>query len=195
VSLLAPVSSAASFSDNLSVLEPYIKPNEALYIILRRYPTVPHLAVVTYVPDAAPVRQKMLFASTRLTLVRELGSEHFRDTIFTTLAEELTAKGFKKHDAHAALAAPLTEEERSLGAVKQAEQEAGRGTGTKEIHLSKSFGMPIAEDALAALKDLSSETGRKLVMLVGSLAAHPMLCCPWSTQTLTTIPICIENQC
>jgi len=28
---------------------------------------------VTYVPDKAPVRQKMLYASTRLTLTRELG--------------------------------------------------------------------------------------------------------------------------
>lgn len=32
---------------------------------------------VTYVPDKAPVRMKMLFASTRLTLVRELGELGF----------------------------------------------------------------------------------------------------------------------
>lgn len=122
---------------------------------------------MTYVPDAAPVRQKMLFASTRLTLVRELGSEHFRETIFATTAEELTPAGFEKHDAHSALAAPLTEEERTLGDVKRAEQEAGGGTGTREIHLSKSLAMPVAEDALAALKALGDEgSGTGLVMLV-----------------------------
>ncbi|GKT81860.1 cofilin/tropomyosin-type actin-binding protein [Colletotrichum tofieldiae] len=104
----------------------------------------------------------MLFASTRLTLVRKLGSEHFRESIFATAPEELSAKGFAKHDAHTELEAPLTEEERSLGAVKQAEQEASTGTGTREIHLSKTLAMPIAEDALAALKELSSNGGKVL---------------------------------
>lgn len=39
---------------------------------------------VTYVPDKAPVRQKMLFASTRLTLVRELGMSTYAATSYTT---------------------------------------------------------------------------------------------------------------
>lgn len=111
----------------------------------------------------------MLFASTRLTLVRELGSEHFRDTVFANSAEELTPQGFKKQDAHSEMAAPLTEEERTLGAVKRAEQEAGAGTGVKEIHLSKNMNMPIDDEALQALKELADESGsRSLVMMVGS---------------------------
>lgn len=127
---------------------------------------------MTYVPDAAPVRQKMLFASTRLTLVRELGGEHFRDTPFATSANELTPAGFDRHDRHAETPAPLTEEERTLGDVKRAEQEAGAGTGTREIHLSKSLAMPVAEDAIAALKELGAEAGgRTLVMLVSSRPA------------------------
>lgn len=120
---------------------------------------------VTYVPDSAPVRQKMLFASTRLTLVRELGSEHFRETIFATTAAELTPEGFEKHDKHAGLDAPLTEEEESLGRVKRAEMEAGQGSGRREIHLSKSLAMPVGEDALAALGELGKGE-RGLVMLV-----------------------------
>lgn len=133
---------------------------------------------VTYVPDTAPVRQKMLFASTRLTLVRELGTEHFRETIFATTAAELTPAGFDKHDAHTALDAPLTEEEKSLGEVKRAEQEAGSGTGVREIHLSKNLNMPISEDALEALKHLSSES-RQLVMLVCGFVSllYPQFSC------------------
>lgn len=120
----------------------------------------------------------MLFASSRLTLVRELGSEHFRETIFATNASELTAEGFEKHDAHTQLEAPLTEEERSLGEVKRAEQEAGAGTGTRAIHLSKSLDMPITNDADAALKELAGGSGRILVMLVSSrftLSALPLV--------------------
>jgi twinfilin len=135
-------------------------------MILRRYDTAPHLLAITYVPDAAPVRQKMLFASTRLTLVRELGTEHFRETIFVTMPEELSEGGFQKHDAHTKLAAPLTEEERTLGEVKRAEQEAGSGTGTREIHLSKNLNMPVSEDALAAIKAVGEDGGRTVTMLV-----------------------------
>lgn len=135
-------------------------------MILRRYDTAPKFLAITYVPDAAPVRQKMLFASTRLTFVRELGSEHFRETIFVTTPEELSERGFQKHDAHSKLDAPLTEEERTLGEVKKAEQEAGVGTGTKEIHLSKSFAMPVAQDAIAAMREVGLDGGRVVTMLV-----------------------------
>ncbi|KAK2066695.1 hypothetical protein P8C59_000486 [Phyllachora maydis] len=166
VTLLTPASPGQSFESNVSsLLTPHVKKDEALFVILRRDAAAPFLAAVTYVPDTAHVRQKMLFASTRLTLLRELGSEHFRESIFATTPEDLSPAGFQKHDAHSAVAAPLTEEERTLGEVKRAEQEAGSGTGTKEIHLSKSFAMPIAENALAALKELAGESGRLLVML------------------------------
>lgn len=163
-------SQSASFNDNLPSLQQHLQPNAALYLILRRHEAAPSFLAVTYVPDAAPVRQKMLFASTRLTLVRELGSEHFRETIFTTMADELTAAGFQNHDAHAKLDAPLTDEEQTLGAVKRAEQEAGLGTGTREIHLSKSLNMPVKEDAIAAMKDVGQPGGRSVTMLVGLVA-------------------------
>ncbi|OAA50354.1 twinfilin-1 [Metarhizium rileyi] len=158
-------SKSSSFPENLTSLQSHLKPNIALYILLRRYDEIPRLTAVSYVPDAANVRQKMLFASTRLTLVRELGSEHFRESIFVTTADELSESGFKELDAHTQLAAPLTEEERTLGEVKRAEQEAGSGTGTREIHLSKNFGMPMSEDAIAALKELCQDGGRVVTML------------------------------
>jgi twinfilin-like protein len=157
-------STSSSFEQNLSSLAPHITPDTALYIILRRYEDSPQFVAVTYVPDSARVRQKMLFASTRLTFVRELGTEHFRETIFATTAEELTESGFKKHDAHTKIDAPLTEEERTLGEVKRAEQAAGAGTGSREIHLSKNLQMPVSEDALAALSEVG-ESGRSVVML------------------------------
>ncbi|KAI1828164.1 actin depolymerizing protein [Xylaria intraflava] len=157
--------SQSDFQRNLTQLTPYLKPDEPLFLLLRRHDNAPFLIAVTYVPDAAKVRQKMLFAATRLTLVRELGTEHFRETIFTTTAEELTPAGFERHDKHTELDAPLTEEERTLGEVKRAEAEAGAGTGVREIHLSSTMTMPINGDALYALGDLSRDDGRALVML------------------------------
>ncbi len=163
--VLEPATS--SFADDLSLLEPHLQPKEALYIILRRYPSsesAPFVAI-TYVPDAAPVRQKMLFASTRLTLTRELGIERFRETIFATTKDELTPQGFEKHDRHTKLEAPLTEEEQSLGEVKRKEAEEGRGMNERKSHVSSGVSMPVSDEALQALKGLASG-GDNLIQLV-----------------------------
>ncbi|KAI9742651.1 MAG: Twinfilin-1 [Claussenomyces sp. TS43310] len=155
-------SETPDFFSDLSLLSSHLKDNEAAYIILRRYPdTSDGFVAITYVPNSAPVRQKMLFASTRLTLVRELGIERFRETIFATEKAELTGDGFKKHDQHTQLDAPLTEEEQALGAVKKAEAEEGRGMSGKKSHVSAGLTMPVSEDALNALRSLGDSSGQK----------------------------------
>ncbi|CZS93494.1 related to TWF1-twinfilin, an actin monomer sequestering protein [Rhynchosporium agropyri] len=174
LTVLSPASD--SFSDDLSLLAPHLDPKVALYIILRRYAsseTAPFVAI-TYVPDSAPVRQKMLFASTRLTLVRELGIERFRETIFATTKEELTPQGFVKHDKHVGLAAPLTEEEQSLGEVKRKEAEEGRGMNERKSHVSSGVSMPISDEAVQALKGLASESGNNLVQLKINIPTETM---------------------
>ena len=143
-----------------------IKDDEAVYIILRRYQNVPDgYVAVTYVPDHAHVRSKMLFASTRSTLVRELGIERFRETIFATTKQELTPDGWRKHDKHRELNAPLTEEEQALQGVKDAEAEASRGTTAKSSHVSSGLSFPMATDALDALRELAHGT-HSLIQLV-----------------------------
>lgn len=151
-----PAASTTDFTANLAQLTDHLKEDQALYLLLRQYGKTVEggktaLLAVTYVPDTAKVRQKMLFASTRLTLVRELGKEHFPETLLVTMAEELTPAGFERHARHSALEAPLTEQERTLGEVRRAEAEAGSGMGVRELTLSKHMNMPVDEDALAAL--------------------------------------------
>jgi twinfilin-like protein len=70
----------------------------------------------------------MLFASSQLTLRRELGTEHFSETIFCTTPKELSAQGWKDHLAHVASPPPLTEEERGLESIKDAEASEVGGT-------------------------------------------------------------------
>ncbi|KAF3906683.1 Twinfilin-1 [Dactylellina cionopaga] len=90
-----------SFEEDLTQLDSLLKDNEPAYIVLRRLDTGPAPFVcITYVPDIAHVRKKMLFASTRNTFVRELGTERFSETMFATMKAEVTPEGFKKHDAH-----------------------------------------------------------------------------------------------
>jgi hypothetical protein len=63
------------FRSDLSGLSQHLSKDEARYILLKQDGSAADgYIAVTYVPDTAKVRQKMLFASTRLTLVRELRS-------------------------------------------------------------------------------------------------------------------------
>ncbi|OBT58935.1 hypothetical protein VE04_00858 [Pseudogymnoascus sp. 24MN13] len=187
--------STSDFFSDLDLLTPHVTDKEAAYIILRRYPDdSDSFIAVTYVPDAAPVRQKMLFASTRLTLIRELGIERFRETIFATTKAELTADGFRKHDKHVELEAPLTEEELALGAVKRAESEEGRGSNVKRSHISDHFAMPISDDALGALKKLGDSAGRdNLVQLKINIASETIELASTSSATLPELSTVISS--
>ncbi|KZF21511.1 actin depolymerizing protein [Xylona heveae TC161] len=144
------------FLSDVSSLDSLLKEKEAAYVILRRYDAPDGFVAVTYVPDTANVRQKMLFASTRLTLVRELGTERFRETLFATTKEELTAEGWKRHDQHGETKAPLTEEEQSLQIVKEAEAEISGGTTARSNHVKSLVHFPVSDEAMNALKNLKS---------------------------------------
>lgn len=162
-------SSASTFLDDLSNLSTHIQPNEALYILLRRADSLSSpdksLVAVTYVPNAAPVRQKMLFASTRLTLVRELGGEHFPESIFTTEADELTATGWQKHVQHTQSSNPLTAEEQSLQDIKDAEALESRGTRGQSLAQGGRLAIRADDDIAEALRTLGQQGGDNLVQL------------------------------
>ncbi|MCJ1277328.1 Twinfilin-1 [Puttea exsequens] len=154
---LTPVHSipaaSTSFHDDLPAVKEKLAANQAAYIILRRYQNAPDgYVAVTYIPDSAPVRQKMLFASTRLTLVRELGKERFRELLFVTELKELDRDGWEKHEASGALKAPLTEEERTLQDVKEAEEAESRGTAGRRLVTGGHLSLKISEEARGALR-------------------------------------------
>lgn len=162
-------SNSGDFYKDLEELDTILKDNEAVYVIIRRHDNS-HGArdiyvAVTYVPDTANVRQKMLFASTRLTLVRELGAERFRETVFATTKQELTAEGWRKHEKHENLQAPLTQEEQTLRGVKEAEAETSTGTTGRNVHVGSRINFPVSDDALNALKELK-DGNENLVQLV-----------------------------
>jgi twinfilin-like protein len=109
----------------------------------------------------------MLFASTRLTLARELGSENFTESVFCTLKEELTEQGWRKHEAHVEGENPLTEEERNLEGIKEAEVMEVGGTGRRGGGYGGPSGglkMNAGEGVVEALSGLQDGG---LVMLVG----------------------------
>ncbi|KAL6717007.1 Twinfilin-1 [Lecanora helva] len=156
------------FHSDLSALPSYLQKNAAAYIILSRYQNAPDgFVAVTYIPDSAPVRQKMLFASTRLTLVRELGTERFRESMFVTEIKELEQEGWRKHEASGALKAPLTEEEESLKGIKESEAEERGGTAGRRLETGGRLSIAMSDEARIELEGFK-ESENNLLQLVCS---------------------------
>ncbi|KAL1925027.1 uncharacterized protein VTP21DRAFT_4681 [Calcarisporiella thermophila] len=122
-----------------------------------------------YVPDSAKVRDKMLYASTRATLTKELGDSRFVDAMYGTDARDFTLEGYRQHLAHKNAEAPLTERERELAEVKNAETVASEQLLTSSSRRNHAAGVtfPLSADALDALRALSikEERNHNLVQL------------------------------
>ncbi|KAJ5953321.1 hypothetical protein N7454_000217 [Penicillium verhagenii] len=162
--------SPADFYASIPKLSSILQPKTPVYLLLRR-PTAgsSSLVALTYIPYNAPVRPKMLFASTRSTLVRELGTEKFTSNVFATEEEEVVGEtswrerdgelpgGVKREEM-------MSEKERQLEAVRIAEAEARSGTPQRDIGIGGTFGpgsgsgmeisMSVDEGAIKALADI-----------------------------------------
>jgi twinfilin-like protein len=110
----------------------------------------------------------MLFASTRTSLTRELGTEKFGSSVFATEEDEIIGQdAWKERDGAAAGVGReelMGEKERELEAVRRAEAEARNGTPRSDIGIGGTFGpgsgsgmrvtMPVDDAAKTALKEL-----------------------------------------
>lgn len=101
----------------------------------------------------------MLFASTRLTLVRELGGEHFAESVFCTEPEDLTAAGWERHIKHTESGVPLTEQERESKELREAEALESGGTGGKSLVQGGRLAIRADDSITGALKALAAGSG------------------------------------
>jgi len=116
----------------------------------------------------------MLFASTRITLTRDLGGEHFPETVFCTDADELTAQGWAKHVAHTESENPLTKEEQDLEDIKQAEALESRGTQGHSLTQGGRIAIRADDDISAALRTLGEGGSENLVQLRMDVATETL---------------------
>ncbi|KAJ5900658.1 uncharacterized protein N7473_004728 [Penicillium subrubescens] len=144
ISFTGSSTSPDAFYTSLSQISSILQPKTPIYLLLRRpLGSKTTLVALTYIPSNAPVRPKMLFASTRSTLVRELGTEKFDDTVFATEEEEIVGReAWSERDGDKAgvgREALMGEKERELEAVRRAEAEARSGTPQRDIGIGGNF--------------------------------------------------------
>ncbi|PYH45622.1 twinfilin [Aspergillus saccharolyticus JOP 1030-1] len=150
---LAFTSPSNDFYASLPQLAGILEPKTPIYLLLRRPATIGtgELLALTYIPSNAGVRHKTLFAATRATLARELGTEKFAATIFATDEEEVVGEeAWREREAEqknpsgrgvggAAREELMGEKERELEAVRRAEEEARSGTPGRDIGIGGTF--------------------------------------------------------
>ncbi|RKP10260.1 hypothetical protein THASP1DRAFT_34169 [Thamnocephalis sphaerospora] len=171
----AAVASSQERAIKVSIVEDFDRVTELLeerkpaYVLYRLDSKTPagdyEWLFLFYVPDRATVRDKMLYASTRATLTKELGDSRFSDSIYGTTMEEFTLQGYRQHIRHQQAAAPLTEAEEQLARVKIAEASVDIGTTSRRSHIV-GVAFPVSEEATAKLvKFASADRESNLVVL------------------------------
>lgn len=109
--------------------------------------------LLSWVPDEASIRQKMVYASTKATLKQEFGSAHITEEIHATTRDESTFEGYQKHKKAFAAPAPLTTREEEIAELRKTEVNTEINTDTRHQTLG-GISCPISEATKQAIMDL-----------------------------------------
>jgi len=109
--------------------------------------------LITWSPDDSPVREKMMYASTKATLKLEFGGGQISDEFFATSMEDISLSAFQKHRRSQSSPAPLTFEEEELQKIKKMEVGVDIGIDTKHQTI-QGVAFPISDAGIAALFEM-----------------------------------------
>jgi len=108
---------------------------------------------ISWSPDSAPVRQKMLYASTKATLKQEFGSAQIKEELHGTILSDVTLDGYKRYKKNVAAPAPLSMREEERKKIKKSEINTEININTKQQTLS-GVSFPLTESATQAISDM-----------------------------------------
>lgn len=153
-------SASGTWENDFDKVGTLLKDKEACYVFYKfdRNPEdeVTKWLLVIYIPDNAPVRSKMLFASTKSTLKTEFGGAQFIvDEVNATIKSELTYNGYQDHVEHKAAPVPLSLEEMEIQRIKESEVRTDVSVDTKHQTM-QGLAFPMSDaskDALMMLKE------------------------------------------
>jgi len=110
----------------------------------------------TWSPDSSPIRQKMLYASTKATLKKEFGAGQIKEEVFATTKDETTWTGYLKHKRNRDAPAPLSMSEEERAEIKRAEVNTDIGVDTRHKTL-QGLAFPLTAKAIDALNNFKSK--------------------------------------
>ncbi|KAF8609999.1 actin depolymerizing protein [Ceratobasidium sp. AG-I] len=158
---------SGELSQEFSQLQDILEDNVPAYILARTDDADNTWLFISYVPDSAKVRDKMLYASTRGALTKALGDQRFKDNIFATSKSDLTPEAYEAHQRHLAAPKPLTARERELEEIRAAERESSsayEGSGVRQSIVGSRVGMKWTDEVGDALRNIAP--GRAVIVSI-----------------------------
>lgn len=131
------------------------KPCYVLYRLDEKTPLGYGWLLLSWIPDSATVREKMLYASTKATLKTEFGSAHIKEELHASSMEETTLEGYFKNKKAFAAPAPLTTREEELNELKKTEVHTEISIDTRHQTLG-GLACPWTEETTSAVKELAN---------------------------------------
>ncbi|XP_011666942.1 twinfilin-1-like [Strongylocentrotus purpuratus] len=121
---------------------------------------------IPFIPDNSPVRQKMLYASTKATMKRSFGgTSHIDEELPGTTKNEVSFEGYKKHLEMKAAPGPLTEAEEEAKQVMEMETRSDIGVDTKSQTLP-GLAFPVEEAAIQRIKEVRALKNTYVQLLI-----------------------------
>jgi len=111
---------------------------------------------LSWSPDHAPTRQKMLYASTKATFKKEFGAGQIKDEYYANNIEEVTLAGYKRHLEVEAAPGPLSRAEEEMKEIKESETRVEVSVDSKHNSIS-GLAFPFDQRALQALEDYNNK--------------------------------------
>lgn len=134
-----------------------IDPIEPCYILYRFDVEISNefeWLLISWVPEEASIRNKMLYASTKATLKSEFGSAKIKGEFHATSMDELSLKGYNRHKANDRAPAPLTMREEEIQEMRKSEFKNDYGVESRQQTLT-GLECNVDDETLNAIQGLS----------------------------------------
>ncbi|KAF5290005.1 hypothetical protein FQR65_LT11671 [Abscondita terminalis] len=139
------------------IITPLLEENQPCYILYRfdsKSDVGYEWLFISWSPDSSPVREKMLYASTKATLKQEFGAAQIKEEIRAAILAEITLDGYNRFKKAAVQPAPLTTREEELQEIKRTEIHTDYNTSSKQQTLG-GVAFPITESTKQAILDMA----------------------------------------
>ena len=122
--------------------------------------------LITWIPEIATVREKLIYASTKATLKSQFGSGQIKEELLGTDPGDISMKGYKRQKQNQAAPAPLTQAEEELAFVKKTETNANISIDSKQQTLG-GVSFPLSEAAARAIIEMKQKLHNYVQLSIG----------------------------
>jgi len=114
----------------------------------------------------SPTDTQMLYASTRGSLTKSLGSTLFTDMIFASSRADITPEAYAAHRRHITAPKPLSAREREIADLRAAESSGSHGTRARVNHVATGVELQWPQEVKEAVKHLTTSDDCAVAVLV-----------------------------